>query len=219
MSNVRSTMTRAAVVAALAGGMVGTPVPARAAAAPVASGALGSVDVVVGGQAAPQEPVSRCAVDGRTRNSSDGTLVGRHTSYGRGETTCGRDAEGTAFARVSGQRFETTVLRRFGGPTLTVGTYSARCDTTGTGSAGGIELGGVSGFTVPRDIPTNHAILVPGRAAGDPPMARIVVNELVVPTPADGSMTTNTVRITLFPEGGPASGDIVVGSASCDPYP
>jgi hypothetical protein len=29
---------------------------------------------------------------------------------------------------------------------------------------------------------------------------------------------TNTVHIKLFPEGGPAEGDIILGTAKCDPF-
>jgi hypothetical protein len=81
-----------------------------------------------------------------------------------------------------------------------------------------VELGAASGFTVPQTIPANYATTVAGRTSGAPPMAEIIVNELIVPTPTDGSLTTNALHIRFFPQGGPASGDIVVGSVSCAPY-
>ncbi|WP_116046651.1 hypothetical protein [Amycolatopsis palatopharyngis] len=219
MSNVRSKINRSAVTVALAGGLLATAVPAEAApVVAVASASVGSADIVVSGQPAHAAPIAVCEVDGKQSNSTTGGYAGTKTKFGRGTTECARDADGRASASASGQRFETSVLRQFGGPTLRVRTFSARCNTTANGSSGYIELSGASGFSVPREIQSNHTILIPGRAQGDPPMARLVLNELDVPTPADGSLTTNALRITLFPEGGPASGDIVVGSASCDPY-
>ncbi|SFB14637.1 hypothetical protein SAMN05216266_105209 [Amycolatopsis marina] len=219
MSNIRSKINRSALAVVLAGGVLATAAPAQAAEpVAVASASVGSADIVVSGQSAQAAPIAPCDVDGRQTNSTTGGFAGNTTKFGRGSTECARDSGGTASAKASGQRFETTVLRQFGGPTLRVRTFSARCNTTSNGSSGYVELSGVSGFSVPREIRSNHTIMIPGRGQGDPPMARLVLNELEVPTPADGSLTTNALRITLFPEGGPASGDIVVGSASCDPY-
>ncbi|PXY21415.1 hypothetical protein BAY60_25920 [Prauserella muralis] len=205
----------------LAAGAVVLPASAQAAQAPTstASASLGEADIVVGGTPAQAAPIAPCdVVAGPPANSSGGTRVGSTTEYGRGETSCTRSGDGTSSAKVAGQRFETKVLRQFGGPTIRVRTYSAECRTTAKGSSGYVELGGVSGFTVPADIKPNHTLTIPGAKPGDPPMARIVLNELVVPSLPDGSLTTHTLRIVLFPEGGPGSGDIVLGTASCDPF-
>jgi hypothetical protein len=219
MPNVTSKINRSAVAVGLAGGLLAAAVPAQAAqASAVASASVGSADIVVSGQSAQVAPIAPCDSDGRQSNTGSGGVAGGKTRFGTGDTECARDAGGTASARASGQGFETEVLRQFGGPKLRVRSFSARCTTTDNGSSGHIELGGVSGFSVPSEIRSNHTILIPGRAQGDPPMARLVINELVVPTPADGGLTTNALHITLFPEGGPARGDIIVGSASCDPH-
>ncbi|TQJ05703.1 choice-of-anchor P family protein [Amycolatopsis cihanbeyliensis] len=219
-----SRINRAMLAAALSGGLLGgglLAVPAQAQAAEwtaLAEGSLGSVDMVVGGQSVGSGPIARCDADEQPRNNAGVAVVSRTTRYGRGETDCGRDDTGIASAEAGGQRFSTEVLRQFGGPALEVRSYAARCRTTENGSSGYMELGGVSGFTVPRDIPINHAVTIPGKQPEDPPMAKIVLNEVVIPDPPDGSMTTNALHITLFPEGGPASGSLIVGSASCDPY-
>ncbi|MEU6642019.1 choice-of-anchor P family protein [Saccharomonospora sp. NPDC046836] len=212
---------KAMVVAILAGGALAVPAPAQAAPTSTpstASASLGEVDIVVGGTPAQAAPIAPCDVAGPEAGNSRGADVGTTTEYGRGETTCTRGADGVSSAKVTGQRFETSVLRQFGGPTIRVRTYTAECQTTDNGSSGYVELGGVSGFTMPSSIPPNHSITIPSPTAGDPPMAELVLNEFVAPTPPDGSLTTHALHIKLFPEGGPGSGDIYVGSASCDPY-
>ncbi len=220
-----SRINRAMLAAALSGGLLGggLAVPAQAQEqdsewTALAEGSLGRVDMVVGGQSVRSGPIARCDADEQPRNNAGVAVVSRTTRYGRGETDCGRDQQGTASAEAGGQRFSTEILRQFGGPTIEVRSYAARCRTTGNGSSGYMELSGISGFTVPSDIPVNHTVTIPGKLPADPPMAEIVVNEVIVPDPPDGSMTTNALHITLFPEGGPASGSLVVGSASCDPF-
>jgi hypothetical protein len=104
--------------------------------------------------------------------------------------------------QVSGQQFETTVLTQFGGPALRARTFKASCVTTANGSSGHVDLRAASGFTVPQTIPANYTRTVAGRTPGAPPMAEIIVNELIVPTPPDGSLTTNALHIRLFPQGG-----------------
>lgn len=208
-----------AMVVALAAGSLLVPGTAQAReAVSTASASVGEVDIVVAGTVARLQPIALCDVDGTTENSSRGVEAGRHTSYGGGDTSCAREPEGISAAMATGRRFETEVLRQFGGPELSVRTFSAECRTTGNGSSGYVELGGVRGFRLPSEIPPDHTITIPGAEDGDPPMAEIVLNELVAPTPADGSLTTNALHVKLFPQGGPASGDIVVGTANCDPY-
>lgn len=193
----------------------------QAVAAPLeatASGSVGSVDMVVDGVAVHTMPIATCEAGGKQDNMTLGVDAGTTTSYGMSETHCAL-ADGTASVRVSGTRFQTTVLARYGGPVVEVRTFGARCETTGNGSRSYISLGGVRGISIPETIPANYTITVPGTRPGDPPMARIVLNELVAPTPPDGSLTAHAMHIELFPAGGPAGGDIIVGSAGCDPYP
>lgn len=185
---------------------------------PAASGSVGAVDMIVDGQRVHAEPIAPCTAGEVPAAESSGVDIGTETSYGNGETRCDYRQDGAATALASGTRFETSVLERFGGPTIRVRTFSAQCRTTGSGSAAHIELGGVSGIPVPASIPPNHTIAIPGETPADPPIAEVVLNELIAPSPPDGSLTTHTMRITLFPDGGPASGDILLGTADCDPY-
>jgi hypothetical protein len=53
-------------------------------------------------------------------------------------------------------------------------------------------------------------------------LANVILNEVILPDPNDGSITLNMMHIQLFPNGvpknsTPMSGDIYVGSTSCSP--
>ncbi|GAB3564615.1 choice-of-anchor P family protein [Amycolatopsis endophytica] len=205
-------------VATLLGGLVAVQASAQAQQGATGAGSVGAADITVEGMTAHSDPIAPCAVDTTPSNRTDPITVGTKTKYGLGETTCTRNADGTASVKVTGQRFETSVLEQFGGPVIKARTFGAGCNTTANGSNGSMELGTVTGITVPQSIPPNHVVTIPGATPDAPPMAEVVLNELVVPTPADGSLTTNALHIKLFPQGGPASGDILVGSASCSPY-
>ncbi|KAA9162111.1 hypothetical protein FPZ12_012810 [Amycolatopsis acidicola] len=181
------------------------------------AGSVGAVDIAVGQQTAHQDPLAPCEVDKTAENRSDPVTVGTTTKFGLGSTTCKRNDDGTVSVQVSGQRFETTVLKQFGGPVITARTFKSGCNSTANGSNGSMELGTVTGVTVPQNIPANYVVTIPG-ANGAPPLAEVVLNELIVPTPADGSLVTHAMHIKLFPQGGPASGDILVGTAVCAPY-
>jgi hypothetical protein len=185
--------------------------------AAVGTGTVGTVDVVVGGQAVRSGLIAPCLTGTTAGNQTDSIAVGQDTWFGSATTSCTRNPDGTASTRVSGQRFETTILARFGGPVIRAKTFTADCDTVENGSRGRIALSGVTGVTVPSNIPVNYEVTIPGTAPGAPPMAVVVVNESIVPSPSDGSLTTNAMHIRLFPQGGPASGNILVGSASCAP--
>jgi hypothetical protein len=219
MSRMNRALGAALLSGALSGGgLLAVPAPAHAQDhTAIASGSLGHARIEVAGLAFAQDAIATCASDGPEDNSSTEVEIGPDITFDGGTTVCGRAADGTASAEVAGERFETTVLRQFGGPALRLRSYVASCTTTENGSSGYIQLGGAGGFELPEQIPANHVITVPGLEEGDAPMARIVLNELVAPSPPDGSLTTNAMHVTLFPEGGPASGDIVVGTAACDP--
>lgn len=209
---------RMVAVGALFGAVVAAPATAQAQAEATGAGSVGAVDITVDGVSAHADPIAPCVVDTTAEGRTDPITVGTRTKYGLGSTTCTRNADGTASVKVTGQRFETSVLQQFGGPVIKARTFGAGCNTTANGSNGYMSLGTVTGITVPQNIPPNHVITIPGTTPGAPPMAEVVLNELVVPVPADGSLTTNAMHIKLFPQGGPASGDILVGSASCSPF-
>ncbi|MDV6011809.1 choice-of-anchor P family protein [Haloechinothrix sp. LS1_15] len=183
------------------------------------SASIGSVDAVIEGEEVVQDPIAPCVIGEQERDSTSGVTVGRVASYGAGSTLCRWiwDPQ-EAYGAMATRSFSTRLLREYGGPIIRVSRIDAWCHTWRDGSRGSIQLTGVRGFRVPRDIPPNHSVTIEGRGH-DRPVARIVLNEMIVPDPPDGSMTLNAMRIELFPEGGPASGDIVVGTASCDPFP
>lgn len=218
MRRARRIVTVAVCGWTLCGGLVAVPATAQGQPTATGAGSVGAVDITVNGTSAHSDPIAPCVVDDAPSARTDPVTIGTKTKYGLSSTTCTRNADGTASVKVTGQRFETSVLQQFGGPVIKVRTFGAGCNTTANGSNGSMELGSVTGITVPQNIPPNHTIAIPGTTPGAPPMAEVVLNELIVPVPADGSLTTNAVHIKLFPQGGPASGDILVGSASCSPY-
>lgn len=212
-------MSRLAAVAAaavLSGGLVLGPEAAARVPDVALSAAAGYFALTTDGALVEKGRIAECRASGRRADEAPGARIGG-TTFGQAESQCLRGADGVATALGRGQGFETQVLRKFGGPTIRVGSYSARCDITADhATTGAVRLDDVTGVALPGgDIPANHTVLVPGESGK--PLARVVLNELVQPTPPDGSLTVRALHIHLFPDGGPAAGDIVAGSASCDP--
>ncbi|MDQ7804986.1 choice-of-anchor P family protein [Amycolatopsis sp. A133] len=199
-------------VTALAGPLLGAAAPATS----TGWAASGSVDVTIDNQHIVTGELAKCTVDGPYKGWTQGGATGDIAVFGAGETGCGRTGE-VSNAQATGRRFRATVLQRYGGPELSVRTFAAKCATTATGSVGEVSIGAVEGVTVPEEIPPNHRIVIPGGAAGTA-LATVVLNETVTPQPPDGSLVTHAVHIKLFPQGGPASGDIYLGTAACDPF-
>jgi hypothetical protein len=162
------------------------------------------------------DELARCSADGPLTARTEGGTTGDIAEFGTGSTICGRNGP-VATASASGHRFEVNVLTRYGGPALTVRTFSAGCATTVDGATGDIEVGAVTGIKVPADIPPNFRIVIPGGPASTA-LATVTLNETVTPQPADGSLVTHAAHIKLFPQGGPASGDIYLATAACNPY-
>ena len=191
--------------------------PAQAATGPAtASAASGAVAAELDGQQVSLEPLAPCVLGQTPEAAVEGAAVDGVVSYGPSSTTCVLE-EGEAVARAEGQTFETSVLARYGGPTVKVRNYSAECRTTGTGSSTSMTLSGVTGFDMPAGLPVNQKISIPAPDQGAAPLAEITVNEIVAPEQPDGSVVTHALRMELFPGGGPASGEIVLGTAACDP--
>jgi hypothetical protein len=193
--------------------------PLLGATAPVTStgwAASGSVDVLIDNEHIVTGELAKCTVDGPYQGWTQGGATGDIAVFGAGDSSCERSGE-VSTAQAGGRRFRATVLQRYGGPVLTVRTFSAKCSTTATGSLGEVSVGAVEGVTVPEEIPPNHRIVIPGGAAGTA-LATVVLNETVTPQPPDGSLVTHAVHLKLFPQGGPASGDIYLGTAACDPF-
>ncbi|MFJ7216463.1 choice-of-anchor P family protein [Amycolatopsis sp. NPDC098790] len=193
--------------------------PLLAAAPPVTStgwASSGSLDVTVDNEHVVTGELAKCTVDGPYGARTTGGATGDIAVFGIGESGCGRSGA-VSIAQAAGHRFEASLLERYGGPEITVRTFSAKCATSETGSAGEVSIGAVEGITVPEQIPPNHRIVIPGGPAGTA-LATVILNETVTPQPPDGSLVTHAVHIKLFPQGGPASGDIYLGTAACDPF-
>jgi hypothetical protein len=187
------------------------PAPARA------SASVGSVDVEIGDQHIVTGELAPCDVDGPLTANTAGGSIGDFARFNGGDSRCGRTGA-VAVGEAAGRRFETTLLKRYGGPVIKVRTFLAKCSTTKDGSLGYIEFGDIIGFTLPENIPQNYRQTITGGKGGTA-LASLTVNETVTPTPPDGSLVTHMLHIKLFPQGGgPAKGDIYLGTARCDPY-
>lgn len=190
---------------------------ARADPGPVARASLGSVDLVLDGEAATIEPIAPCGAEVEDA-SSEGAEIAEFVEFEAGSTTCEVD-EGVATASVTGERFRLTGLARYGGPSLIrIADFTATCETTETGSSSRVRFGELSGLTVPSRVPPNHVVTIPG-PPGAAPIATVTFNETAMTEPEEGAITVNLMHVRLFPEGPTeqVTGDIVVGSVTCVP--
>ncbi|GDY33323.1 choice-of-anchor P family protein [Gandjariella thermophila] len=181
---------------------------------------LGAVNVVYNytGQHVATGPLASCDVNGQNTAYSPGTVVPGIARYGIGNTRCSRDfGARTAQVDSTGSRFQLDALVDYGGPRIRIERYQATCHATERGTEESIWLSGLTGVTVPSTIPANYTVTIPSRFAGAPPLARVIFNEVMLPEPGDGSIGVNLMRVILFPNGGPQTGDVVVGSAACSP--
>jgi hypothetical protein len=189
-------------------------VPAQA--APGDAVALGDAGSVTIGDAVV-EPIAACSTEGELETSTASTSVPDVVTYSDSKSVCTIDDVGEiATVSVTGGRFRFDALREWDGPRIRLSSYSAKCETTLTGSKSSFQFSGLSGIKVPSQIPANHVVTIPGGPDGKP-KATVTFNETLLPTPADGSMTVHLMHIRLFPQGGPASGDAYVGSVRCSP--
>jgi hypothetical protein len=208
------------VAAALA--LLAAPAAASAnasAAGPAATGSVGSANAFVKFQPVKIAPLAPCATGGSGSGTTSGAAVNNVVTYGPGQSTCALDATtGFASAKVTGGKFMLTSLVPYGGPTLKVSSFTLTCTTTENGSQSSLQVTGLTGITVPNPIPANYTATIPSSTPGAKPVAKVIVNEVITPDPADGSLTINLLHIHLSPEGGyEDSGEIVLGTVSCSP--
>jgi hypothetical protein len=199
---------------ALVGASPAQAVPEEA----IAGGSVGSVDATYSGASVEVDPLAECATDGVSVGSTAGYRVPGFVEFGSGSSICSLSAEGVAKAKVTGKLFRLDVLRPHGGPRIRMTNFSAECSTTENGSTASFHIGGLSGISVPATLPPNHVVTIAGSGPGAPPLAKITLNETITPDPPDGSMTVDIMRIELFPEGGPHSGELTVGTVDCAPF-
>jgi hypothetical protein len=184
----------------------------------IAAGSVGSVDATYSGASVDVDPLAECETDGLSAGSTAGYRLPGFVEFGSGSSTCSLDDDGVAHAEVSGTLFRLDVLRPHGGPRIRMTGFSAECSTTENGSTASFHIGGLSGISVPPTLPPNHVVTIPGSGPGAPPLAKITLNETITPEPPDGSMTVNIMHIHLFPDGGPHSGELTVGTVECAPF-
>jgi hypothetical protein len=190
--------------------------PAQAVPGPgdaVAEGNAGSVTI---GQTTVA-PVAPCTTEGALEAANAQTSVPNVVTFSNSKATCTIDEAGEiASVEVKSGSFRFDALRQYGGPRIRLASYTAKCDTTPTGSGASFQFSGLSGVSVPQQIPANHVVTVPGGPDGKP-KATVTFNEVHIPSPADGSMTVHLMHIRMFPEGGPTTGDAYVGTVHCSP--
>ncbi|SES37627.1 hypothetical protein [Actinokineospora terrae] len=218
-------------VLAVTTGLVAFAAPAGASVPADSSATVGVAVALVGTEAIDIGPLAPCAAGGpgigtTTGQASDAGLV----SYGLGSSTCSFDpATGASSATVNGRQFELNRNSVAGVPKIKIGTFSVSCHTNEEGGVStSLSLGGVVGLDLPEEIPPNHTILVPGFFEEDPPIAKIVLNDLVEAEAVEGeapdkSLTVHAAKIWLYPDADPlgpptpGSGSITVGSVTCNP--
>ncbi|GAA2993934.1 choice-of-anchor P family protein [Actinokineospora diospyrosa] len=223
MSPVRALRTG---VLAAATGLLAFTAPAEASVPADSSGTVGAAMALVGTEAIDIGPLAPCAAGGpgigtTTGQSSDKGLV----SYGLGSSTCSYDpATGSASATVNGRQFQLNRENVAGVPALKIATFSVSCSTNDEGGVtSSVTLGGVTGLEIPEEIPPNHTILVPGFFPEDPPIAKVVLNDVLEAEAPDRSVTVHAAKIWLYPDADPAgppapgSGSITLGSVTCNP--
>jgi hypothetical protein len=195
-------------------GLAFAVVPAQA--SPGDAVAEGSAGALTIGQTVV-EPIAECSTEGELSGQSGEVAVPNVATYSSGSSTCSVDEAGEiAKTTVTGGRFRFDALRQYGGPRIRLTSYTAKCETTLTGSNSSIQFSGLTGVTVPSQLPSNHVVTIPGGPDGKP-MATVTFNEALLPTPANGGMTVHLMHIRMFPQGGPTSGDAYVGTVHCAP--
>ena len=215
------TLAIVAVVVVLA---VLVAVPAQASQATDAGTAsAGSANVVRNGHPSAVPSVGACSLTGPQHNSSTGAIDAGVVTYGAANATCGADATAhTSKSVANGTNFALSALQSYGGPTIKIANYQVTCSATTGGTNASWQFSGLSGITTPQQIPNNYVI--PVKSANGRLLANVILNEVILPDPNDGSITLNMMHIVLFPTGTapgqiPLSGDIYVGSTACSPTP
>jgi hypothetical protein len=190
---------------------------ASAADTPTGSGSVGSAHAFF--ESPPLDvhidALATCAVGGAGTGSTPGATAANYVTFGGGSSSCAIDPSGAAKVTVSGRNFGFNWLKGHGGPVIKLASFSVTCSTTANGSRSSIKLAGLSGINAPGTIPANYTVNIP---ASGQALARIVLNETIVPDPPDGGMTVNLMHIRLFPDSyGFNTGEVVVGTVHCSP--
>lgn len=211
-------VTRPLLIAALTVAALLTAQQANATAAGTAS--AGSATVVRNGHSIPVAPVAACSVTGQQQGHSNGVTKAGLLSYGPATSTCALNAQAhTSTSTSNGTNFALTALQNYGGPLIKMASYQVKCTANTNGTNASWSFSGLTGITPPSQIPQNYTVPI---KSGNTILANVIFNEVILPSPNDGSITLNMMHIVLFPNGTPPntptlSGDIYVGSTACSP--
>lgn len=210
---------QSAVVAAVVGAAVLVGV-APAGATPAGVASAGRANVLLDGQPVQVAPVAQCSLTGKRSAMSNGADKQGVVRFGSATSTCTSNADQhTSTATSKGSDFTLTALRAYGGPTIKVAGYQVTCAATTNGTNASWQFSGLTGITVPKQIPSNFTIRVTSAAGAV--LAVVTLNQVILPSPNDGSITMHMMHIRLFPngvpKGAPMSGNIFVGSTACSP--
>lgn len=179
----------------------------------LAQGSVGWVRGQFGDQPVAAGPLATCRTGLLSEGSSGPVELEGVVSFEGGASSCEIDEAGElARTVVEGGHVRFDGLRPHGGPRIRIRNFSARCDTTATGTNSWVHFSGLSGLRVPGELPANHVVPVPGPDGA--PIATVTFNET---TASDGGTTVNLMHVRMFPDGGPATGDVVVGTVRCVP--
>jgi hypothetical protein len=192
-----------------------TLVAAPAEAAPGDAVGTGNAGAVTIGQT-NVPPIAPCTTEGELQSTTSEVSVPNVVTYTDSKSVCTIDDVGEiATVTVTGGRFRFDALRQYNGPRIRLSSYTAKCNTTLSGSSASFQFSGLSGVSVPSQIPPNHVVTIPG--TDGKPKATVTFNETLIPNPPNGSMTVHLMHIRMFPQGGPTSGDAYVGTVHCSP--
>jgi hypothetical protein len=198
--------------------------PAQAAQATDAGTAsAGAANVIRNGHTYTVPSVGVCSLAGAQHGTSPGVTDAGIVAYGPATSTCTTDATAhTSQSTAKGTNFTLSVLQSYGGPTIKVANYQVSCTATTGGTNAAWQFGGLSGITIPQQIPNNFVVAV--KTANGHLLANVILNEVILPDPNDGSITLNMMHIVLFPTGTtpgqiPLTGDVYVGKTACSPTP
>lgn len=177
---------------------------------------LGSVSVQ-GANPSSSGPIIPCDIADQVPGTTQGASY-PGVSFGAGSTACNKDADGNANIKVTGNKFELSLFNKseYGRRLIRVRGFEATCTSTQNSTKASFKLNGYSGFALPNPVPANHEVLVPGKTAAAPPVAKITVNKVETD---QGAIAMTAMHIVLDPQDGygPIGGTITVGATACAP--
>ncbi len=208
-------------IAVVATTLTGTLTAAASPSTVAGTASAGSAHVVRNGHTFAVPAVGPCGLTGSAHGSSQGVTEFGIVTYGPASSTCSTDQTAhTSKVVANGTGVTVSALQSYGGPQIKIAGYQVSCSATTGGTNAAWQFSGLTGITVPQQIPNNYT--VPVKSTNGSLLANVVLNEVILPNPNDGSITLNMMHVVLFPNGTPTgmipmSGDIYVGSTACSP--